>query len=174
VMQGAKEKKEYFTKVLANTFKDAKVKDYGLRLLTPTATEVAVSFEASNLMRKDKDYAYLSLKNPYLFNSDFNISLMRENRQTPLVFPTAFCGDLKALIKFPKQWKVTYLPEKVTLENELASLSIDCVSADGEISITKRLTLKNRTVSPQDYSKLRNLLLNGELEKNNTVIFQLQ
>ena len=112
-----------------------------------------ISFSASNYCNKAGNSIYFTIN---VFNKNENIPDKYRNRKNDFVIKRGYHDLDEIEITIPQTFEIEFLPEKVVLETEFGSYSIDIKKLeDGSLVYTRSLIIKEGNFSKDKYESYR-------------------
>lgn len=104
--------------------------------------------------------------NPFLNESPKDSPLKQPERVYPIDMITPIKESFSTNIEIPDGYKVDYLPEKLTIRNDLFEMQYSVVQSEGNISLNLSYFFKKSIYPPSDYKQLK-YYFNEIIKKSN-------
>jgi len=95
---------------------------------------------------------------PFLQEAEQSNNLKSLTRKYPVDFIFKKNKQLEASFKIPKGYKISYLPENYSVDNDLVTISYSTSNLNDVVTITGKYEFKKSVYPPQNYNQLRDFI----------------
>lgn len=103
-----------------------------------------------------------------------HLSGLAENRETPFILNNTLTESYDMEIELAPEMDWMALPEPVEIENEAGKTSIIFAQDANKLHVIRKLKLKNKTVTPENYPAFKTLINAWQHPKHQEVLFKKQ
>ncbi len=169
-----KELKLYFESAASRVSQGAQLLDYSLSdlkdLTQPASIEIRFQCEKYAVVEgRVMLFEFPSV--PFKF-ANIPISTDLPRRKYDILAPSEMEFSYNVEIKLPRGYKVSYLPPRTTIDNDIAVFSIDCEEDSGKTIFDGKLILKKRKVPSLEYVKVKSAFTQAGMPQNNLMILE--
>ena len=129
-----------------------------LRSFDDRRTSLAVDLAGGKLDWQAGRFLELALVDGPGFVAGSIADLSRESRTTPLVLASAMVQRSRVTWKLPAGARVRAAPPSIDVDNPAGRFAMSVKVGEGEVTVTRELTIKDGWITPANYAALRELL----------------